>query len=74
MAAEGLITIDELRTKLAALEESRKTATAEVERIRERAERARALESDKEVLLREYSAMVPASTPWTPTSACGSTG
>ena len=60
MAAEGLITIDELRTKLAALEESRKTATAEVERIRERAERARALESDKEVLLREYSAMVPA--------------
>jgi hypothetical protein len=60
MAAEGLITIDELRTKLAALEESRKTATAEVERIRERAERARALESDTEALLRTYSAMVPA--------------
>ena len=60
MAAEGLITIDELRAKLATLEEGRKTATAEVERIRERAERARALESDKEALLRTYSAMVPA--------------
>ena len=60
VAAEGLITIDELRAKLAALEEGRKTATAEVERIRERAERARALESDKEALLRTYSAMVPA--------------
>jgi hypothetical protein len=59
MAAEGLITIDELRAKLATLEEGRKTATAEVERIRERVERARALESDKEALLRTYSAMVP---------------
>lgn len=59
MAAEGLITLDELRTKLAALEESRETAQRELENLDRHRERAEDLERDKEMVLEHYAAMAP---------------
>lgn len=46
MAAEGLITFDKLRTKLAALEETRLSARKELAALEGRTERLRALEQD----------------------------
>jgi hypothetical protein len=51
MAAEGLLTLDELRTKLAVLEETRETAQRELEILDRRRERAEDLERDKEIVL-----------------------
>jgi hypothetical protein len=59
MAAEGLITFDELRTKLAALEETRQTARRELAALEGRAERLRALERDRDSLLEDYAEMMP---------------
>ena len=59
MAAEGLMTLDELRTKLADLEETRKTAQRELEVLRSRREKLEALEQDKEALLESYAQMAP---------------
>jgi len=59
MAAEGLVTLDELRTKLAALEEARETAQRELEILARRRERAEDLERDKEMVLEHYAAMAP---------------
>jgi len=61
MAAEGLITFDELRTKLAALEETRQTARKELIALWGRTERLRALKRDREVLLQNYAEMMPES-------------
>jgi site-specific DNA recombinase len=61
MAAEGLITFDELRTKLAALEETRQTARKELIALEGRTERLRALKRDREVLLQNYAEMMPES-------------
>jgi site-specific DNA recombinase len=59
MAAEGLITFDELRTKLAALEETRQLARRELDVLHDQRERLRDLERDKKALLEHYAAMVP---------------
>jgi site-specific DNA recombinase len=59
MAAEGLITFDELRNKLAALEETGQTARRELTALESRTERLWALERDREALLQNYAKMVP---------------
>jgi len=59
MAAEGLIAFDELRTKLAGLEETRQLARRELDLLQERRERFQELEQDKHTLLEHYAGMVP---------------
>ena len=59
MAAEGLITLDELRSKLDGLEELRIATTAELEAARGREARLANLESDRETLLRHYENIAP---------------
>ena len=55
MAAEGLISFDELRGKLAGLEEARETARRELDALSERRERLAELERDRVELLASYS-------------------
>jgi len=57
--AEGLITLDELRSKLTALEETRDVALKELEALRSRQEHISRLEQDAEALLEHYAGMVP---------------
>jgi hypothetical protein len=59
MAAEGLITFDELRAKLASLEENRQLARRELDVLQERQERLREIEQDKNTLLKHCAGMVP---------------
>jgi hypothetical protein len=59
MAAEGLITFDELRAKLAAVEETRQTARRELAALESRIERLRDLERDLDALLENYAEMMP---------------
>src|SRR3712207_3282326 len=59
MAAEGLITFDELRTKLAALEETRQLARRELDAIQDWRDHLQELERDKTALLEHYATMVP---------------
>jgi site-specific DNA recombinase len=57
--AEGLITLDELRSKLAALEDTRSTARRELAALKEHRERIELLEQDANALLEHYASMVP---------------
>ncbi len=57
--AEGLITLDELRSKLAALEETRETARRELDALKGRREQIEQLERDAEALLEHYAEKVP---------------
>jgi hypothetical protein len=59
MAAEGLITFDELRTKLANLEETREAARRELAELQTREQRSEQIERDRDALLKDYAAMVP---------------
>ena len=59
MAAEGLITFDELREKLAGLEEGRKVAEGELQALEAKRSRLEQLEQDKETVLEAYAAMAP---------------
>jgi site-specific DNA recombinase len=59
MAAQGLIVFNELRTKLAGLDETRQLAQRELDFLEERHERLRGLERDKHTLLEHYAGMVP---------------
>ena len=59
MAAEGLITFDELRAKLAALEEMRQTARRELATLEGRSQRLQALERDRDTLLQNYAELIP---------------
>jgi hypothetical protein len=59
MAAEGLITFDELREKLLALEENRETARRELEALDRRQERIEELERDRDALLDSLVAVSP---------------
>jgi hypothetical protein len=59
MAAEGLITLDELRTQLAELGETRDAAQRELAALRDRAERIEELERDAEAILESYVRMTP---------------
>lgn len=59
MAAEGLVTFDELRTKLADLEEVRETAERELAALKGQNESIEALERDKEAVLEHHAALAP---------------
>ena len=59
MAAEGLITFDELRAKLAAVEDTRQTARRELAALESRIERLRDLGRDRDALLENYAEMIP---------------
>jgi site-specific DNA recombinase len=59
MAAEGLITFDELRTKLATLQETCETARRELATLEDRCNRLKDLEQDAATLLESYAGMVP---------------
>jgi septal ring factor EnvC (AmiA/AmiB activator) len=51
MAAEGLVTLDELRGELAGLEETRTAVEAEIQTLRGRMSRVEKLESNRDLLL-----------------------
>ncbi|MDP8938736.1 MAG: recombinase family protein [Actinomycetota bacterium] len=59
MAAEGLITFDELRAKLADLEETRETAGRALATLRSAQEDIERLERDKATVLEHYAALAP---------------
>ncbi len=55
MAAEGLIDFDELRARLAALEETRETARPELAALEGRRESSAELECDRDALMESYA-------------------
>jgi hypothetical protein len=57
--AEGLITLEELRAKLAGLEEARETLLRDLEAINGRREKIAQLERDKDALLDHYASIAP---------------
>jgi site-specific DNA recombinase len=57
--AEGLITLEELRAKLADLEETRETVRRELRAIDGRREKVAQLERDKDALLDHYASIAP---------------
>jgi site-specific DNA recombinase len=59
MAGEGLIDFDELRARLAALEETRKTAEQELRALQGRTEHLTQLEYDRDSLLESYADILP---------------
>ncbi len=59
MATEGLIGFEELRARLAALEETRKTAERELRALQHRAEHLAQLQRDRDSLLESYAGLVP---------------
>jgi hypothetical protein len=58
MAADGLVTFDELSAKLQALEAERATALGELENLKLRRTRLEDLQRAKETLLKEYAGIV----------------
>jgi len=61
MAAEGLLTLEELRAKLTELQEIREATERELENLRSRKERLEELEKDRDALLESLVTMIPAS-------------
>ncbi len=59
MAAEGLVTFEELRTKLAELEPAREVVETKLKALRSRQGRVEEMERDRDALLRSYAEMVP---------------
>ena len=59
MAAEGLITFDELRSKLAEAERTRERVQAELEALNRRRENIEELERDRDAVMESYAGMVP---------------
>lgn len=59
MAAEGLITFEELRSRLTDLEETRTMAESSLAELKQRRERVESLEKDKSKLLESYATTVP---------------
>ena len=59
MAAEGLITFEELREKLAGLEEGRTVVEEELKALEAKRSHLEQLEQDKETVLEAYAAMAP---------------
>jgi flagellar motility protein MotE (MotC chaperone) len=57
--AESLITLDELRAKLSALEETRTVAQRELDALSSRQEHVERLEKDADVILEHYAGMAP---------------
>jgi hypothetical protein len=59
LAAEGIIGRDELRAKLAALDETRAAAESELAAVRARAERLEEFEREAEAVLEVYAQLTP---------------
>ena len=59
LAVEGLLSPDELRVRLAALEEARGNALRELDSLDRRGEHIMRLESDRDALLETYARAVP---------------
>jgi biopolymer transport protein ExbB/TolQ len=59
LAAEGLITINELRVKLTKLEQTRETAEMELEKFKQHQQHLEELERDKDTVLETYTQMAP---------------
>ncbi|MDQ3943373.1 MAG: hypothetical protein M3254_09745 [Actinomycetota bacterium] len=57
--AAGLMTLEELGSKLAKLEETRRIAEAELEALEDSEERVRELEAGRDALLASYAEVVP---------------
>jgi hypothetical protein len=57
--AEGLITLDELKEKLSAIEETREVAERELGRLKDLRAEISSLEKDKEALLKSYATLAP---------------
>jgi len=59
LAAEGFLDRDELRAKLAALEETRETAERELHALKGRSELLENLEREKDTIIERYAGLVP---------------
>jgi hypothetical protein len=59
LAAEGFLGHDELRTKLAALEETRELAERELRTLQGRSELLESLEREKDTVIERYAGLVP---------------
>ena len=59
LAAEGFMRREELRTKLAALEETRETAGCELQALKSRSELLLNLQREKDIIMERYAGMVP---------------
>jgi predicted nuclease with TOPRIM domain len=59
MAAKRLINFEELRTRLAALEDARETAERELRALWHRTERLAQLERNRNSLLESYAGLLP---------------
>jgi len=59
LAADGIMSREELKAKLAQLEEARETAEKELEALRMRQEKFEELQRDKDALLEHYAALAP---------------
>jgi site-specific DNA recombinase len=59
MAAEGLISFEELRVKLSSLDESCKVAEEEIKRLRAHSERVESLKRDRNALLASLEGAIP---------------
>ncbi|MDQ3833231.1 MAG: hypothetical protein M3315_06275 [Actinomycetota bacterium] len=59
VATQGLLDYDELRAKLASLEETRKTAEHELAILKDHRKHIAELERDKEAVLEHYAAIAP---------------
>jgi cell division protein FtsB len=59
LAANGIMSRDELKAKLARLEETRETAEKELETLRTRQEKIEELQRDKDAVLEHYAALAP---------------
>ena len=59
MAIQGLLDYDELRSKLAGLEETRRTAEQELATLKKQREHIAQLEQDKEAVLEHYATIAP---------------
>src|SRR5215203_1085571 len=57
--AEGLLTREELRSKLVELDETKRLAEAELEKLRRHEERIRAMEEAGEDLIERYAKLIP---------------
>ena len=61
LAADGIMDRDELRAKLAELQEDRETAEREIATIEGRRERLKQVERDRDTVIEHYAGMVPES-------------
>jgi hypothetical protein len=59
LAADGIMSRDELKAKLARLEEIRETAEKELQALRTRQEKIEELQQDKDAVLEHYAALAP---------------